>query len=71
MAVNKVIFEGTTLIDITDSTVTAGDLRTGSVAYDKAGNRIVGETDWDMTVQSGTVSKISGTTDDYLLTMTT
>ena len=71
MAVNKVIFEGITLIDLTDSTITAGDLRTGTVAYDKAGNRIIGETDWNMTIKSGTVSKISGTTDDYLLTMTT
>lgn len=71
MAVNKVIFEGKTLIDITDSTITSGDLRTGIVAYDKAGNRIVGDTDWDMAVQSGSVSKITGTTDDYLLTMTT
>ena len=71
MAVNKVIFEGQTLIDLTDSTITTGDLRTGTVAYDKAGNRIVGETDWSMSVQSGTVSQISGTADDYLLTMST
>lgn len=71
MAVNKVIFEGQTLIDITDSTVTAGDLRTGTVAYDKAGNRIIGNTDWSMSVSNATVSKISGTTDNYLLSMTT
>lgn len=71
MAVNKIIFEGTTLIDLTDSTIAAGDLRTGTVAYDKAGNRIVGETDWSINVQSGTVSEIAGTADDYLLTMTT
>lgn len=71
MAINKVIYGDRTLIDLTDSTVTTGDLREGIIAYDKGGNRIIGVTDWSMTVQSGIVSKISGTTDDYLLTMTT
>ena len=71
MAVNKVIYEGQTLIDITDSTVTAGDLRTGVTAYNRAGEKIIGNADWTVTVQKGSVSKISGTEDDYLLTMTT
>ena len=42
MAVNKVIFGGEVLIDISDSTVTADTLAEGVVAYDAKGNRIVG-----------------------------
>lgn len=42
MAVSKVVFGTTTLIDLTDSTVTADKLLSQEVAYDKAGNRITG-----------------------------
>lgn len=42
MPVNKVIYAGTTLIDISDSTVTAETLKDGVIAYDAKGNRIVG-----------------------------
>ena len=42
MAVNKVIYGGQTLIDITDSTVTAENLPEGVVAYSASGERIVG-----------------------------
>lgn len=42
MPINKVIYYGTTLIDISDSTVTPETLLEGVIAYDAAGNRIVG-----------------------------
>lgn len=42
MAINKVEYAGTTLIDITDSTVTPDTLAAGVIAYNNAGERIVG-----------------------------
>lgn len=42
MAVNKVIYGGQTLIDITDSTVTDENLPEGVIAYGANGERIVG-----------------------------
>lgn len=69
MAVNKVIFEGRTLIDLTDSTVTSADLNYGKVAYDRAGVRIVGSAVPSITLQGASVQKITETTDDYALIM--
>lgn len=44
MAYNKFITKnGTTLLDITDSTVTVDKLTKGTVAYDKGGHRLVGK----------------------------
>lgn len=43
MAKNKVVFGNTTIIDLTDSTVTPATLALGVVAYDRSGERIVGE----------------------------
>lgn len=45
MGINKVVFGNDTLIDISDSTITAADLRSGVVAYNAAGERIVGTAD--------------------------
>lgn len=42
MPINKVLYGGKKLIDITDSTVTEDLLAKGATAYDKAGNRITG-----------------------------
>lgn len=42
MGVNQVIYNGTTLIDLTGDTVTADTLAEGVVAHDKRGERIVG-----------------------------
>ena len=42
MAVNKVVYGGTTIIDITDSTVTKETLAEGATAYDKSGAKITG-----------------------------
>lgn len=42
MAINKVVYGATTLVDLTDSTVTPETLALGQVAYNAAGERIVG-----------------------------
>ena len=42
MAINKVIYGGETLMDVSDSTVTEESLLSGAVAYNAAGERISG-----------------------------
>ena len=42
MAVNKIIYGGNALIDLTGDTVTAGTLIKGVTAHDSSGNEIVG-----------------------------
>lgn len=57
MAVNKVIFNKETIIDISDSTVTADKLAKDIVAYDKAGEKIVGtHEDDEIDLQEKTVT---------------
>lgn len=43
MAVNKVVYGDRTLIDLTQDTITAADLRLGVTAHDAKGEAIVGE----------------------------
>lgn len=45
--VNKVIYGGTTLIDLTADTITASDLQSGVTAHDKSGATITGTNTWD------------------------
>lgn len=45
MAVNKVIFAGVTLIDMTDVTVQPGTMLAGTTALDKSGQLITGTMD--------------------------
>lgn len=42
MGVNKVVFGAVSIMDISDSTVTADTLAKGKTAYDKAGEKITG-----------------------------
>ena len=42
MAINKVVFGGNTIIDLTDATATASDITEGKTAYGKDGNLITG-----------------------------
>lgn len=49
MGVNKVVYGGKTLVDLTPSTVTSDTLLEGTIAFDAAGNKIVGT----MTAGSG------------------
>lgn len=42
MAVNKVVYNGTTLIDLTNDSVTASKLASGYTAHTKSGSRVTG-----------------------------
>ena len=42
MAINKVEYNGNTLIDLTSDTVTAGSLESGVTATDRSGTKITG-----------------------------
>lgn len=42
MAVNKVVYGGDTIIDLTADTVTASSLLSGVTAHDKAGTQVTG-----------------------------
>ena len=70
MAVNKVVYGDQTLIDLTSDTVSENVLLDGYTAHSKSGVLIVGRAmQSPVTVNNGSVSQISGTTDDYLLTL--
>lgn len=45
--INKVIYGGTTLIDLTADTITAADLQSGVTAHDKSGATITGTNTYD------------------------
>ena len=47
MAINKVIYGGTTLIDLTSDTITADKLAYGITAHDKSGSAITGTNTYD------------------------
>lgn len=42
MAISKVVYGATTLVDLTSDTVTADKLAKGYTAHDKAGNAVTG-----------------------------
>ena len=42
MAINKVVYDGKTLIDLTDSTVSPASLMEGKKAYDASGMKVTG-----------------------------
>ena len=58
MGVNKVVFGAVSIVDISDSTVTADKLAKGYTAYDKAGEKITGtmEATAEPTLQEKTVT---------------
>ena len=56
MAVSKVIYGGTTLIDLTTDTVTADKLLTGITAHGKDGELIEGTCNFDSNTQDATAS---------------
>lgn len=47
MAINKIIYGGETLIDLTSDTITASDLASGKTAHDKTGKIITGTNTYD------------------------
>lgn len=64
MAYNKVIYGGSTLIDLTEDTITANDLLNGVTAHDKSGTSITGniasKTSSNLTVSGATVTAEAG-----------
>lgn len=54
MAVNKVVYNGNTLIDLTGDTVTANTLLNGVTAHDKSGAQITGT--FSFTTETKTVT---------------
>jgi hypothetical protein len=51
---NKIIYGGTTLIDLTGDTVTAADILSGVTAHDKSGAPITGTCDYDSDTSDAT-----------------
>lgn len=56
MAINKVIYGGQTLIDLTGDTVTPDKLLEGVTAHDKSGEAVVGTCTYDVDSSDGTVA---------------
>jgi hypothetical protein len=56
MAINKVIYGGNTLIDLTGDTITANDLLSGKTAHDKSGATITGTCTYDSDTSEDTVA---------------
>lgn len=56
MAYNKIIYGGTTLIDLTGDTVTADRLLTGTTAHDMSGETITGTCAYDSDTSSATAA---------------
>lgn len=56
MAINKVIYGGNTLIDLTGDTITASDLAYGITAHDRSGTSITGSSTKDSTTTDATAN---------------
>ena len=54
--VNKVIYDGNTLIDLTDDTVTAATMLTGATAHDASGAQITGTCNYTANPSDGTAA---------------
>ena len=68
MAINKVIYGGNTLIDLTSDTVTTSALAYGITAHDKSGTVITGENTYDADTSDATAgaSEILATKTAYV-----
>ena len=56
MAISKVIFGGNTLVDLTQDSVTAGDLASGKTAHGADGEAIVGTNTYDADTSDATAT---------------
>jgi hypothetical protein len=68
MAINKVIYGGNTLIDLTTDTITAADLKAGVKAHDSSGAQITGINTFDADTSDATakVAEILATKTAYV-----
>lgn len=56
MAINKIIYGGNTLLDLTSDTITASDLAYGKTAHDRSGASITGSSTKDSNTTDATAS---------------
>lgn len=56
MGINKVIYDGNTLIDLTGDTVTAASMLSGYIAHDKSGTSITGTCPYDSDTSDATAT---------------
>ena len=47
MAINKIVYNGDTLVDLTEDTITSSNLLSGITAHNKSGEQITGECTYD------------------------
>lgn len=68
MAINKVIYGGDVLIDLTGDTITAADLKYGVTAHDNSGAQITGSNTYDADTSDATaqVAEILATKTAYV-----
>ena len=68
MAINKVIYGGDVLIDLTGDTITAADLKSGVKAHDNSGAQITGTNTYDADTSDATakVAEILATKTAYV-----
>lgn len=73
MAINKVVYDGNVLVDLTDSTVTSDKMLEGVTTYDAKGNRITGSLKRVQAFDDGkgniTVNGLSATEDNENITI--
>ena len=56
MAINKIIYGGDTLLDLTGDTITASDVLYGKLAHDRSGTQITGNCTYDSNTTDATAS---------------
>ena len=63
MAVNKVVYNGSTLVDLTDTTAQADDVKSGKVFYSASGKRSVGSGSGSVPVNYASSQTVAGPAD--------